>query len=82
MYEFSKGEPDDVTIEVTSTDENNAVKNVLLNGLPIPGVYLTAIGPAVTIGQEYIENLADNTYTITVELLRGNAVTVTLTVGA
>lgn len=79
---FSRAQPDDVTIEVTSTDENNAVKNVLLNGLPIPGVYLTAVGPDVTIGQEYIEDLANNTYTITVELLRGNAVTVTLTVGA
>ena len=80
--EFSKSEHDDVTVNVTSTDAQNAVKNVLLDGVPIPGVYLTPAGVDVTIGQTYLSALDNGDYTITVEFMRGNAVTVALTVTA
>lgn len=81
-YEFSKIEPTDITIDITSTDENNAVKNVTLDGAPIPGVYLTIDGVDATIDQTYIATLANGNYVITVELEKGNAVAVILTVGA
>lgn len=79
---FSKALPAGLLINSTSTDLENSVKNVLLNGAPIPGVYLTVAGEDVTIGQGFITALSNGTYTVTVEFMRGNAVTVTLTVTA
>lgn len=79
---FSKAVPADVFIDVTSTDAQNSVKNVLLDGAPIPGIFLTAAGVDVTIDQAYITALTNGIYTITVEFMRGNAVTVALTVTA
>jgi len=79
---FSKAAPADLTIDSTSTDGTNAVKNVLMDGLPIGGIHLTATGVDVTIAQAYIAALDNGIYTITVEFNRGNAVTVTLTVTA
>lgn len=78
--EFDKYDPADIAIDVTSTDETNKVKNVLLNGLPIAGIHLTADGVDVTIAQAVFSELDEGDYAITVEFLRGNAVTVTLTV--
>lgn len=77
---FSKSAPADVVIEVTSTDLQNTVKNVLLSGAPIPGALLTVSGLSVTIDQTYISGLAVGNHVVTVELIRGNAVTVTLAV--
>lgn len=79
---FSKAAPADVSIDVTSTDATNAVKNVLLDGAPVGGINLTATGVDVSIKSTYIAALANGTYTITVEFSKGNAVTVTLTVTA
>ncbi len=79
---FSKAAPAALTIDVTSTDAANAAKNVLLDGLPVGGINLTATGVDVTIESAYIAALANGIYTITVEFNKGNAVTVTLTVTA
>ena len=77
---FSKADPTDVSIDVTSDDATNAVKNVNLDGSLIPGVSLTATGVDVVIASAYVAALDNGTYTITVEFAKGNAVTVTLTV--
>lgn len=79
---FSKAAPADLAIDSTSTDATNTVKNVLMDGLPIGGVSLTVSGVDVTIAQAYIAGLANGTHSIVVEFNRGNAVAVTLTVGA
>ena len=79
--DFSKGSPADV--EVTSTSSGTtAIKNVLLNGLPVPGVSLTIAALKATIDKTYITglNLANGDYTIVVEFTKGNSVTYTLTV--
>jgi phi13 family phage major tail protein len=79
---FSKAAPADISIEVTSTDATNSVKNVLLDGALIPGIYLTVDGVDVTIDQAYIAGLDNGNYVVTVELAKGNAVSIILTVGA
>lgn len=82
MVTFSKAAPADITIDSTSTDATNKVKNVMKNGLNIGGAYLTVSGVDVVIESSYIATLANGTYTIIVEFERGNAVTVALTVTA
>jgi len=77
---FSKAAPADISIDVTSTDETNEAKNVLLDGVPIAGVNLTAIGVDVTIDQSVFASLDNGDYIVTVEFNKGNAVTVTVTV--
>jgi len=79
---FSKAAPADLTIDVTSTDATNKVKNVMLDGANIGGINLTATGADVTIESAYIAALANGAYTITVEFEKGNAITVALTVTA
>lgn len=81
---FSRAAADDITIDVTSTDATNGVKNVLLDGALIPGIYLTVgvDGIDVTIDQDYIADLDNGDYVITVEFSKGNSVDVILTVGA
>ena len=79
---FSKASPDDVDIDVTSTDATNSVKNVMLNDANIPGIYLTATGVDVSISSTFIADLDNGTYSITVEFEKGNSVTIILTVGA
>ena len=55
--DFSKGSPADV--EVTSTSSGTtAIKNVLLNGLPVPGVSLTIAALKATIASAYVSGLA------------------------
>lgn len=77
---FSKVAPADITIDATSTDATNEVKNVLLDGAPVAGVDLTVTGVDVTIDQSVFASLDNGDYTVTVEFLRGNAVSVTVTV--
>lgn len=79
---FSKAAPEDLDIDVTSSDVTNKVKNVNLDGAPIPGVYLTPDGVDVTISDAYLAELANGSHTITVEFNKGNAVAVALTVTA
>jgi len=79
---FSKAAPADVTIDATSTSGTNKVKNVMLDGVNIGGINLTAVGTDVTIESTYIATLAIGVYTITFEFEQGNAVTVTLSVTA
>lgn len=78
--EFDKSTPADILIDVDSTDATNEVKNVLLDGMPVTGVNLTVNGVDVTIAQAVFSGLDEGDYTITVEFLKGNAVTTTLTV--
>ena len=78
--EFDKSTPADILIDVDSTDATNEVKNVLLDGMPVAGVNLTVTGVDVTIAQAVFSGLDEGDYTITVEFLKGNAVTTTLTV--
>jgi phi13 family phage major tail protein len=78
---FSKGSP--AAVEVTTISSGTtAIKNVLFNGLPVPGVSLTIASLKATIASAYIEglSLANGAYPIVVEFTKGNAVTYTLTV--
>jgi len=77
---FSKATPSNIAIDVTSTDTQNTVKNVLLDGVPVAGVNLTVNGVDVTIAQAVFSELSLGAHTITVEFLKGNAVTVIVTV--
>jgi len=79
--DFSKAAAADVEITTTSNG-TTAVKNVLVNGAPVPGVSLTIDAIKVTIASAYILglNLANGNYPIVVEFTKGNAVTYTLTV--
>ena len=76
---FDKYDPADVDVLVTSTG-TTVVKNVLLDGVPIAGVYLTVNGEDVTIAQAVFADLNLGDYTVTVEFTKGNAVTVIVTV--
>lgn len=79
--DFSKAAAADVKVTTTSSGAT-AIKNVLLNGLPVPGVSLTISALKATIASAYILglNLANGNYPIVVEFTKGNAVTYTLTV--
>lgn len=79
---FSKAAPANLTIDSTSSDGTNAVKNVLMDGLPVYGIHLTPDGVDVTIADDYLGTLVNGTHTITVEFVKGNTVTVALTVTA
>ncbi|MDF2881675.1 MAG: hypothetical protein K0R54_2232 [Clostridiaceae bacterium] len=79
---FSKAAPADLTIDSTSSDGTNKVKNVMLDGANIGGVNLTPTGVDVTIKSTFISTVAIGIHVITVEFEKGNAVTVTLTVTA
>lgn len=76
---FVKNSPADITVGVTSSG-TTAVKNVLLDGVPIGGAYLTVAGEDVTIDQAVFANLEEGSHTVTVEFTRGNAVAVTVNV--
>jgi phi13 family phage major tail protein len=78
---FSKMAAADVEVTTTSSG-TTAIKNVLFNGLPVPGVSLTIASLKATIASAYIEglSLANGAYPIVVEFTKGNAVTYTLTV--
>ena len=79
--DFSKGSLADVEVTTTSSG-TTAIKNVLLNGLPVPGVSLTIAALKATIASAYVSGLAlaNGDYPIVVEFTKGNAVTYTLTV--
>ena len=79
--DFSKGSP--AAVEVTTTSSGTpAIKNVLFNGLPVPGVSLTIDLLKATIASAYIAglSLANGDYAIVVEFTKGNSATYTLTV--
>lgn len=79
---FSKATPSDVTIDVTSTDGTNTVKDVKRDGVSIGGANMTYTGVDATILSSYLAALDNGTYAITIEFTKGNAVTVTLAVAA
>ncbi len=79
---MSKAAASDLTIDATSTDEANAVKDVKFNGVSIGGANMSYAGVDATINSAYIAALNVATYTITVEFVKGNAVTYLLTVTA
>lgn len=78
--EFDKNDPADISIDCSSTDGNNEIKNVLLDGLPIAGAKLTITGVDVTIDQSVFAGLELGDYEITIEFLKGAPVSYTLTV--
>lgn len=79
--DFITTNPAPVVVDATSNG-TPAVKNVLFNGSPVPGVSLTINGLEVTIAHAYITglSLAVGSYPIVVEYTRGNSLTYTLTV--
>ena len=79
---FSKTSADDVTVDVTSTSGSTAVKSVYVDGVPVGFASLSISGVDVTIDKTYIGNLTNGDHTILIEFPQGNAVSVTLTVGA
>ncbi|MDF2591398.1 MAG: hypothetical protein K0S75_864 [Clostridia bacterium] len=79
---FSLAAPANVTIDATSTDATNTIKDVKLDGVSIGGANMSYIGVDATILSAYLSTLDIGTYTITVEFVKGNAITVTLTVTA
>lgn len=79
---FSKASPADISIDATSSAGINKVKNVMIDGINVGGIYLTASGTDVTIDSDYISTLDNGAHTIIVEFEKGNAVTVLLTVTA
>jgi len=79
---FSKATPADVTVDVTSTSGSTAVKSVYVDGVPVGFASLSISGVDVTLDKTYIGNLTNGDHTILIEFTQGNAVSVTLTVGA
>lgn len=79
--DFSKAAPADVTVDVTSTSETNAVKSVYMDGTPIGFSNLDISGVDVTIDKTYVGALTNGAHVILVEFTQGNSVSVTLTVG-
>ena len=79
---FSKIAPADVLVNVTSSSGTNAVKSVYMDGAPIGFANLSITGVDVTIDKTYIGTLDNGDHIILVEFNQGNAVSVTLTVGA
>jgi hypothetical protein len=80
--DFSKTSPADVLVDVTSSSASNAVKSVYMDGVPVGFANLSITGVDVTLDQTYIATLANGDHIILVEFTQGNAVSVTLTVGA
>lgn len=80
--DFSKAGADDVAVGVTSTSLTNAVKSVYMDGVPVGFASLTVTGVDVTIANAFIDTLDNGDHTILIEFTQGNAVSVTLTVGA
>lgn len=82
-FNFSKAVQDDIDITTTSTATSGVtVKNVLIDGVPVAGIYLTVSGTDVSIAAAAISGLDNGIYTVLVEFTKGNAVTVLLEVGA
>jgi len=80
--DFSKATPADVLVDVTSSSSTNAVKSVYMDGVPVGFANLSISGVDVTLSQTYVGTLANGDHTILIEFNQGNAVSVTLTVGA
>ena len=79
---FNKGEPEDITIDATSTDGTNKVKDVKINGASIGGANMSYSGVDATILKEYLGTLANGTYAVSVEFIKGNAIAYIITVTA
>jgi phi13 family phage major tail protein len=79
---MSKATATDLAIAVTTTDANNAVKDVKFNGVSIGGANMSYVKEDPTIKTAYITGLATGIYVITVEFVKGNAVTYTFTLTA
>ena len=81
-FTASKASSTDKPLTIISTDASNTVRNAKLNGANIGGINLTAAGLVLTIKGTWLASLAIGTYTILVEMTKGNAVAVTLTITA
>lgn len=80
--DFSKAAAADVVIDVNSSSLTNAVKSVYMDGVPVGFAHLTISGVDVTIANAFIDTLDNGDHTILIQFTQGNAVSVTLTVGA
>ena len=78
---FSKADPADVLVDVTSSSGTNAVKSVYMDGVPVGFSNLDISGVDVTIDKTYVGTLTNGAHVILVEFTQGNAVSVTVTVG-
>ena len=79
--EFDKNEPDDLEVTATSAPgAGNKIKAVLVDGLPVDGVYLTVAGLQVTIAQAFLANLTTSAHTLTLAFKFGAPATAVLTV--
>jgi phi13 family phage major tail protein len=78
---FSKADPADVLVDVTSSSGTNAVKSVYMDGVPVGFANLSITGVEVTIDKTYVGTLTNGDHVILIEFTQGNAVSVTLTVG-
>lgn len=79
--EFDKSSPDDLEVVATSAPgTGNKIKAVLVDGLPVDGVYLTVAGLQVTIDEEFLTNLATGAHTLTLAFKFGAPATAVLTV--
>ena len=78
--EVSKATATDEVITLVSTDANNTIKNATLDGANIGGINLTAVGLVLTIDGTYLEGLDVGVYTVILELVRGNSISIILTV--
>ena len=79
--DFSRAGTDDVTVDVTSSSDTNAVKSVYMDGVPVGFAHLSITGVDVTLTNSYIDTLTNGNHTILIEFTQGNAVSVTLKVG-
>jgi len=78
---FSKANPSDVIVDVTSSSATNTVKSVYMDGVPVGFINLSIAGVDVTLEKTYIGTLTNGDHTILIEFTQGNAVSVTLKVG-
>ncbi len=79
-YDFSKGIPADVLIDVTSTG-SPTVTNVLFDGAYLGSVNMSVSGTDVTIDEIFLGGLANAIYPVTIQYSSGNAVDVLVEVG-
>lgn len=78
--EFDKSAADDITLTITTSAGENAIKDVKLNGVSLPGVKLTIDDLEVTIDKSVFANLDNGGHQVAVVLEKGNTVFATITV--
>lgn len=79
--EFDKSAPGDLGVTATSTPgTGNKIKAVLVDGLPVDGIYLTVDDLQVTIAKAFLTALTVGAHTLTLAFKFGAPATAVLTV--